>query len=466
MQPEEERSVLIRKLHLDTFSFSNIHEYNNSGASHEYSTHAHVLGRSTSQNRSLAPRIRYRSTGMSSYGEERSEENSSTPNYVTTLESVIQTAHPKSDIAITRIQKVDSGRKNVFKISYIIDNETLKTVWAFKSEDPALTTRELQIYQILNDVGVKSAKPLFAPPQPGEKYQFDIAFLGGVLEHAGGSYDEMLHEIAPNYKTAFGTAIVIAKQIADYQSRLQTAFEKGIFADAQIDIRKVTAEYELRTRLLKKLNPNTDSRSAKAQALIDAATQLERYLDSTQIVSHGDLHTKQIVTLNSATNAGLDLRNFGIIDFDLVLDRPLGDLTDFWVHHARKIDEITQDPLSTDFAIQKITTPYQDQYTLATLAEEYQNQMHTLQTSSLYTSSLQTTLLLQQALWHSYEMQDPARSEVFDIVKKQKYHWEEFSRVIDSIEREISNADIKQAAHNYRTALKSYLTSHKVKLPK
>ena len=63
-------------------------------------------------------------------------------------------------------------------------NDDLYQVWVFKA-DSDKTAKELNICDIVHRNGIPTARPIGDFPKPDEKYPYEIAVLGGIVEHAG-----------------------------------------------------------------------------------------------------------------------------------------------------------------------------------------------------------------------------------------------------------------------------------------
>lgn len=304
---------------------------------------------------------------------------------VAKLERILSQAYG-SPVAVTKIRELPQTRKQVKEV-YFAANNSISKVWVFKA-DPENTARELTTYYIVHELGVPTGKPLgYSPMKAGEAYPFDVAVLGGIVEDAGDPYDALIENMELQPRLVFQTAEAVVRVIKDYQQKLTRA--KKEFERYGIELSNASPRKELRERFFAGLQMQ------ESKELADACDRLYRKLGRKRVVSHGDLHTGNLVTLlnNEDSRKSTRLDSFGIIDWEsIMLDHPCGDVVDFWVHHQRKAKQACGD---YDYALGDLM--WQD-----TSAKD---------------------LLIQSALWHLYEMFDPARKNTADIEAKAKYHY-------------------------------------------
>ncbi len=319
------------------------------------------------------------------------------------LEHILSLAY-NSDVRITKVGTANFSRKEVKEVYFYI-NGGISKVWVFRA-NPEETAKELAIYHIVYGQGIPTAKPVGFTPSPGNNsYPYDIAILGGILEHAGDSYDAFLENLQLAPELMFRTAKSIGKLIADYHVKLTKA--ASMFNEYGITIGRASPRKELRERFLKAL----DIPEENAEALIAACEALYESQSAPLFISHGDLHTRQIVTLNSFDILGAQktsIENFGVIDWgSITLDNAYGDLMDFWIHHKRKAEGICR---GYDFGFGEFEQAYLEQFRKSSGDE--------LSTAKI----IPDNPLIQSSLWNLYEMFDPARKSRHDIEEKAKYH--------------------------------------------
>ena len=130
--------------------------------------------------------------------------------------------------------------------------------------------------------------------------------------------------------------------------------------------------------------------------LISACEDLYKSQDQNFVVSHGDIHTGNIITLLQMDQyTGLkstSVKNFGLIDWeDICLDTPYGDLTDFSLHHLRKARK----------TFPKYNYPFEKiEYSYFQKLKNHRNHRPN-----------DDALKINSALWNLYEMFDPVRKE-------------------------------------------------------
>lgn len=339
--------------------------------------------------------------------EEKSVIKYSKPDAVQKLEELLS-AEYNSKVEVTCINELPITRKQVKEVYFLIEN-SLSKVWIFKA-DPMKTRRELDIYDIAHKHHLPTGRPIGYHPNPETKsYPYNIAIIGGeIIEHAGEPYNLLLNNLREKPEIIFRTAKAVASMIADYQIKLTLAIE---------DMQQRGIEMEAvrpRKEIFERISPAIDLSVNKLEGLVNAFENLYDKLSGVMIVSHGDIHTGNIVThtKNDPTIGKLvtKIDRFGIIDWDsLGFDNPLGDALDFWVHHKR--------------AAQKVCSTYDfcaDEF-IETFAHDFNNlgKAHNIYLDS---SKSVRDSCIESALWNLYEMFDPVRKNSSDIEQKAKTH--------------------------------------------
>ncbi|MBI4980288.1 phosphotransferase [Candidatus Woesearchaeota archaeon] len=323
------------------------------------------------------------------------------PAEVSVLEQLLSLTY-NLPVKITRIKELPPTRKQVKEVYFLINETNLSKVWVFKA-DPEKTRNELNAYSIIHGQGVLTGKPLGYQPSAAP-YSYDIAILGGVVEHAGDPYEQMLENLALEPRTIFSTAQAIARTMADYQLKLTRVKEE--FERYGITLLHADPGKEIRERLLAALGKTED----QASGLIAACSQLYSAQKSSPLISHGDCHLGNIVTtIDDKFGGSLSIQKFGVIDWgSLQYDTPFGDMQDFWLHHQRKAQKVCSN-----------NYPYE----VSALENTFVGALQEVAREKGYEVTLdENDSLIQSALWHLYEMYDPVRKEPADIEAKARVH--------------------------------------------
>jgi hypothetical protein len=309
------------------------------------------------------------------------------PDTIKTLERILSQEY-KAPVRITKIRDLENTRKQVKEVRFMVRNYVSK-VWVIKSE-PEKTAKELNCYYIIYNQGIPTAKPICYVPSE-KPYEFDVAVLGGLIENAGGPYDRLCEWVdAPGL---FETAKSIVSLISDYHSKLtkiQSEFEKyGIRLENASPRKEISSRFQAALGI------------KDTEELVRACEQLYKRQNSIFVVSHGDIHTGNIVTVSTRDERqGCEVPRtdkFGFIDWESIsLDTPFGDLQDFWLHHRRLA---LKSYGSYDFGFEALVQAYKPGSDLGNL--------------NLNSS-------IQSALWNLYEMYDPTRKN--DIEAKAIMH--------------------------------------------
>ncbi|MBI5066438.1 phosphotransferase [Candidatus Woesearchaeota archaeon] len=345
--------------------------------------------------------------------------SSSKPEGVLRLENVLSQAY-QTPVSITRVRELRVTKKEVKEVFFSLNGGITKA-WVFKA-DPKKTTRELIAYQIVYEQGVPTGKPIgFKTENPNANYPFDVAVLGGVVEHAGEPYNEFLRNMELDPKLVFETGLNVVKRIAEYQVKLTLALEE--FKRRGVDLETASPKKELKNRLLLALRINEKN----AGGLIKACEALYKKQSGVRVVSHEDIHTGNIVTVTQV-DPGTNLpktsfKHFGFIDWEEIgLDNPFSDVVDFCLHHDRQALKVC-DGYKSDF--RRMKKVYSDYFTsLATVNE--------LKVSAKLNN---TDSLIQTALWNLYEMYDPVRIDKQDIEEKARLHCKTLIKNLNDLEK-------------------------------
>ena len=327
------------------------------------------------------------------------------PDEVCKLEQLLS-AEYDVPVLITRVQDVPTTRKQVKEVCFLKERK-LSKVWVFKA-DPASTAKELITYHIVYGLGIPTGRPIgYIPTSAQEQYPFDVAVVGGILEHAGNPYTKLIDDLALEPRYVFDTALVIANMIAEYQVKLTRA--KKEFEDRGIVLEHSSPTKELRDRLLAALRISEE----KARPVMDACEQLAQKQSDTYVVSHGDIHTGNIVTISDEPNS-TTLDRFGVIDWgSIVLDNPYGDVRDFWAHHARQAEKCCED---YQFTFEEVDRAYRTRV---------RQMVERDGAAWLWPDERVTKVdsLIQSVLWNVYEMYDPVRKDPKEIQEKARRHY-------------------------------------------
>jgi thiamine kinase-like enzyme len=381
---------------------------------------------------------------LSSRGESKKPTHTKDNKTIVYLECLLKNAYGDG-VEITNIEDLPTTRKDVKKV-YFKNGNKLSQVWIFKSE-PKITARELAIYHVINQQGIHTGKPIgFTPSRDNNEYPFDIAILGGVVEHAGDSYNKLIQNMKYSPNNVFKTAEQIVKTIAEYQVKLTIA--QHAFREFGVYIPQADPEKELIDRFVKGLvdNPNNEAeveeKTKQSLELISACKRLYQKQGGTKVISHGDIHTGNIVTIKD----GYDIRtdNFGIIDWETIMeDNNFADFQDFWIHHQRTAQGLCA--LSYDYTAEEAAQSYISNY--ERVAKE----------CGLEYNLKSEDFLIQGALWNLYEMFDPVRTDEKDIREKANYHHRGLIKSLAALEPLGFREDAGLILHHVGKLAKDYL---------
>lgn len=325
------------------------------------------------------------------------------PAEVAVLEQMLSLEY-NSPVKITRIKELPPTRKQVKEVYFLINETNLSKVWVFRA-DPKTTRNELNAYHVIHQQGVLTGKPLgYSPSVPLLPYPYDVAVLGGVVEHAGDPYEQMLENLSLNPHTIFYTARAIARTMAEYQVKLTRAKEE--FERYEITLPEADPGKEIQERFVSGLDREMFDGSTTQRninRLITACRKLYSAQNSSKLISHGDCHLGNIVTVMEEKYGGtLSTNRFGIIDWgSLQWDTPFGDIQDFWLHHRRKAQEVCPDYQYDVSALESVF--------FSSLREAAKVNGSALKLNYDFNDSL-----IQSALWNLYEIYDPTRRDSTD----------------------------------------------------
>ncbi|MFA6460831.1 MAG: hypothetical protein WCV90_01075 [Candidatus Woesearchaeota archaeon] len=324
------------------------------------------------------------------------------PEVVPILEAILSEAYGRP-VSVTGIKDLPSTHKQVKEI-YIHVDDKLSRIWIFKA-DPKKTARELAAYNLIYQKGIPTGRPIgYSPSNSLDDYPFDVAILGGIVEHAGDPYKQMLKNLGFKPNLINQTAEVIVRMIADYQLKLTLAQPE--LRELGIDLSRASPRKEIKDQFLAAIGKD----ETQGEGLIRACEELYSVQEGTLLVSHGDLHLGNIVTIKEG-EASLTSK-FGIIDWEsLCLDHQYGDVQCFLAHHQREAKKACI--LGYSFTNDPLTAMYSE--TLAQLDLGHQL------TSS---SNSNRDAVVQSTLWHIYEIFDPTRTNRKDAQEKAVYHVE------------------------------------------
>ncbi len=337
------------------------------------------------------------------------------PNEIKILEQLISLDYKSQgidvDVVVTRVRGLQTTRKwEVKDVSYLVDGG-LSRVWVFKA-DPDETAKELAIYHIAYEQGIPTGRPIgFDPKNSMKEYPYDVAILGGIVAHAGDPYDNLIANMVERPDMVYETALAVARLLADCHVKLTCARNNGEFEKYGIEIENASPRREIKERLLAALGIE----GGCADGLIKVCEELYNEQSGMSVVSHGDIHTGNLVTLLTKMDPITykripSIKEFGVIDWgSLMLDRHFGDPTDFWLHHFRKASSVCG---KYDYGFEGLAQAYKQQF-------ESNGKRHGLEFKVV---SQERDALIQSVLWNIYEMYDPVRDDPDDIREKALIH--------------------------------------------
>ncbi len=361
------------------------------------------------------------------------------PHSVTLIETVLSEVYGRP-VDVTCVRDANSNRKEVKEVYFRLDEE-VSHVWIFKA-DPKTTTKELALYRLLTQKGIPTGKPLgYNPEDPHADYPYDVAIIGGIVEHAGDSYHDLLKDLMFKPDSVHAIAKNVLPLIADYQVKLTLA--KPEIQALGLELNPSSPRKEIRERLVAALkNSHTEE---QAENLVQACERLYSLQGGDLLVSHGDLHPGNIVT--TRINPRNTTLRFGFIDWATVcLDHVYGDVAGYVIHHQRKAKEVCI-----------LGYPFEEQ----ALIEGYHQILGNLANPKgiSLSNNPQRDAHVQQVLWHIYEIADPTR-KLDDARSKAQYHLTELKGLFAQLESS-QDIDLARSVSEVHQELKSFLASGK-----
>ncbi len=364
---------------------------------------------------------------------------------ITALEQILSENYG-AEVTITKIRELPTSRKSVKEVRFLVGNE-LSKVWIFKA-NPDKTAQELAAYKIIYEQGIPTGRPIGFQPGFDKKYPFDIAILGGVIEHAGDSYDELVKSMELRPDKAFSIAEAVCGNIAEYHKKLTPL--KHTFEAHGLELKINGPRKELKERMLAALEIDEKD----AACLIEACESLYNRQSGIYVVSHGDIHTGNIVTIskyNGITHqAASKINEFGIIDWgSICLDNPFADVADFWVHHFRLAHGLFK---NHNYSFESIVNSYMKSVKSAEAASGDIAEGASEKAQGIELN--RNDAVIQFALWNIYEMFDPVRKDPKDIKYKAEYHHIFAKETLGILAQEYPEAkdilsELKNIADNY-----------------
>ncbi|GEM_PF-4305566 len=373
------------------------------------------------------------------------------PDAISFLEQIL-TEEYQAPVQITKVVDLPATRKGVREVYFLI-NSGISKVWVFKA-DPVGTARELAVYHIAYNRGVPTGKPIgYRPDELSHVYPFDVAVLGGVVAHAGDPYNDLIANMELKPELIFRTAEKVARMIAAYQAALTRATSE--LENHGVSLQSSSPRTEIRERFLAALKIG----EADAEVLIRACESLYSRQAGPFLVSHGDIHTGQVVTTTTIDGItgkpSTSIERFGVIDWGSVtLDTPYGDAADFWLHHQRQASTVCG---SYPYEFGDFRRAYE------TAASEFGLSLPASQ------NERNRDALIQSVLWNIYELCDPTRKDNLDIIGKFSSHQKLLQRDLDALrgfgyraEADIISNEVSRlpnlATGNYGTLLRNALS--------
>jgi thiamine kinase-like enzyme len=356
------------------------------------------------------------------------------PSEISVIEKILS-AEYKSPVTVTSIRELPSTRKHVKQVFFLINNG-ISQVWLFKA-DPKKTAKELAAYRLIYEQGIPTGRPI-GYKKDMDSYPFDVAILGGIVEHAGEPYEALLGKMNQAPNVMFSTAVEISKLIATYHQLLTE--KQDLFRERGIEIPKASPAKELKERFFAGLGADAKYGSG----LVSAVESLCSMQKSRLVVSHGDIHTKNIVTIEEHDGktglAKTSVKMFGLIDWESVcLDTPYSDLHDFWIHHKRAAETINA---SYKFGFDNIINTYFMHFN----NKSKQNQIKPNERDSY----------IQSALWNLYEVFDPTRkNDLVDAEQKAEYHMHAFVSDCNKLRKLGLAEQVREIERNLRPLISS-----------
>lgn len=361
------------------------------------------------------------------------------PVEVSILEKLLSSAYD-ANVSVTRIRTLPTTRKEVKEVFFLLNNGISK-VWVFKA-DPKKTAIELNTYHVVYNQGIPTGKPILHNLNAKKlSYDFDIAILGGIVQHAGDPYTDLIKNMELKPDLVFRTASNIANLIADYHVKLtlaQKEFEKyGIF------VPKASPRKEIKERFLAGLNLAESS----GEKLICACESLYNKQSGLSVVSHGDIHLGNVVTTleqDAFTGQMLtSVEKFGVIDWEsIAFDNPYSDLHDFWLHHVR----------------QAVAVCGGYDYDFSAFEEKYGEAIKSkAEAHNLSFDLSRKNSLIESTLWNLYELFDPVRKDKLDIRSKAVTHCSNLSAALNDLQ----NFGCREDANIIKGELRSLLKDKK-----
>ncbi len=335
------------------------------------------------------------------------------PDDILKLEEVLAKAYRSAEpVRITQVTELPPTRKESVREVHFYVNHRVYKIWVFKVDDPKEIVRELNIDWIASEAEIPTARPICYEPIPvGQPYTYEIALLGGILEHAGGSYADLIGKLRWEPQLADEAARAVAGLIAEFHIKLANAEEE--FQRLNVDIPELDVHHEIETRFLAGIGvPVQDEHGRRLVAAFEELYRKVKSESKLAIISHNDLHTGNLVTVeaDSYVGTGTCTNRFGFIDLrDIARDQtPYNDLWNYWVHHKRIARAVFGEDYEPSFAVAE--SGYQERF----------NQLGAGLGWSFDASACQEHSAVMAAFWNLNKMYDPKRRD--GIEEKAQIH--------------------------------------------
>ena len=340
--------------------------------------------------------------GMFSRHAEPEEERSGTmdsllqPSSIEALEGILSNHYNKQAI-VTNIKSLPITRKHIKEVRFTL-GDYLSKVWVFKA-DPKTTAKEMIAYEVAFKHKIPTGEPIGFLPKYDQTYPYDIAIIGGVVEHSREDFKSVIEALRLRPALVYDTAEVIADLIVKYQSEL-TRNRKEL-DDRGVGLTPFVPDEPLEERFFRGLGFPQGKTDA---GLVGEALELYVKQKGGFVVSQNDLNPGNIIPLaqlNGATGqVDTHLGQFGIIDWGLIcLDNAFADPVDFWVY----LDRLAGRHRELDFG--RFIESY---------ASEAPSALGIKDSTDAY---------IQLALRQLYKIADPIRTDAKDASRKMRHHY-------------------------------------------
>jgi hypothetical protein len=300
--------------------------------------------------------------------------------------------------------------------------DRLYQAWVYQAE-PSTARKEMVLYYLGSRHGVPTPSPVgYIPHLKEQNYPYKAAILGGgIVEHAGRPYSQHIFDLALP-ELLHRTAVNVSRLIASMHVRM--TFLKPQIQAFDVNLNVIKPGDQITSLYSAALNLQVNN------PILTKLSQLFNVLYVKQtspiIIGHRDLHTGNLVT--SSMGGSESLAEYAFIDWGDAGERRWGgDLLDFFVHHKR--EAVKANPQYEKYYSLEPIDAYVRKFN-----EEADNfGLEERVSFSRLSQADMRNLLIDSLTINAFEMIDPMRRNIGDIMNKAIYHGKRIIKDLDSL---------------------------------